>query len=319
MKITREQIDAYIQTLGDIEDEASSLMERAVRNLRYGTPEDRQRSREQLMDVFETLEDVYGAASGDTAIDLMNGVFSSNGLETIPKMGDSATQRSMRGTVAYWFDKSRDGESVDVDALADNMSKAIKSYIRRSANGTIAENVESFGTGSKGLRYMRVPVGPHTCAFCLMLCSRGPVYASQISAGDMAHFHEGCDCIVVPGFGEFTVEGYDWRGYRSWWNANIVTDSYGHEDFDATFNSFRRSVYRNGLRDHRNELRRIDYARKKLSSMTSAEHENVVSAIRDAASVLDGKKAASVSVGGKRYWFRADGSGGYTFVLKEDL
>lgn len=68
--------------------------------------------------------------------------------------------------------------------------------------------------------WARVATGRETCAWCLMLVSRGPVYLSADSAGldlsdtsatnmiaagtDVSEFmqewHEGCDCIVVPVF-----------------------------------------------------------------------------------------------------------------------
>ncbi|NLO28676.1 MAG: hypothetical protein GX113_10965 [Actinobacteria bacterium] len=49
------------------------------------------------------------------------------------------------------------------------------------------------------VRWARVPQGK-TCAFCLMLCSRGAVYTSEASAGqpDALKFHSACDCIIVP-------------------------------------------------------------------------------------------------------------------------
>lgn len=47
-------------------------------------------------------------------------------------------------------------------------------------------------------RFARVPVGK-TCAWCLMLASRGAVYRSADSAGDAGQYHGGhCDCQPVP-------------------------------------------------------------------------------------------------------------------------
>lgn len=68
--------------------------------------------------------------------------------------------------------------------------------------------------------WARVATGRETCAWCLMLVSRGPVYQSAENAGlgitdetasrmiaagtdvsgDMQEWHQGCDCIVVPVF-----------------------------------------------------------------------------------------------------------------------
>lgn len=76
--------------------------------------------------------------------------------------------------------------------------------------------------------WARVPTGAETCGWCLMLCSRGPVYTSAYTAGleledyqavqmyefssefdsdDMNEWHAGCDCKVVPVF-----DYADWPG-----------------------------------------------------------------------------------------------------------
>lgn len=41
----------------------------------------------------------------------------------------------------------------------------------------------------------RVPTGPATCQFCVMLASRGAVYKSKLTAGDESKFHDDCDCM----------------------------------------------------------------------------------------------------------------------------
>lgn len=84
------------------------------------------------------------------------------------------------------------------------------------------------GTRSTLIRgWARVATGRETCAWCLMLISRGPVYydpgragldldpesaAEMIAAGEdvsdyMEQWHAGCDCKVVPVF-----KNEDWAG-----------------------------------------------------------------------------------------------------------
>lgn len=58
--------------------------------------------------------------------------------------------------------------------------------------------------------WARVPQGAETCAFCLMLASRGAVYSSASSAGEMRQFHGDCDCAVTPIWTPDDLpEGYD--------------------------------------------------------------------------------------------------------------
>jgi hypothetical protein len=59
-------------------------------------------------------------------------------------------------------------------------------------------------------RWARVPVGK-TCAFCLMLASRGAVYESKAAArGKRGKYHGDCDCTPTPTFtGDDLPDDYD--------------------------------------------------------------------------------------------------------------
>lgn len=71
--------------------------------------------------------------------------------------------------------------------------------------------------------YARVATGTSTCAFCLMLVSRGPVYKSADAAllrdGTSEPYHDNCRCIAVPVFDrerwpgrdEYLASEKDWR------------------------------------------------------------------------------------------------------------
>ena len=60
-----------------------------------------------------------------------------------------------------------------------------------------------------GLRYARAP-GGKSCAFCLMLASRGFVYHSKTSAGDGGRrYHVHWHCRIVAGGKDIHVEGYE--------------------------------------------------------------------------------------------------------------
>lgn len=75
-------------------------------------------------------------------------------------------------------------------------------------------------------RYARVPAGGETCRFCIMLASRGFVYASEETAGKDGHYHAHCRCKIVPGFKGATVKGYDPdKLYRQWMSGNPDTGS----------------------------------------------------------------------------------------------
>lgn len=70
----------------------------------------------------------------------------------------------------------------------------------------------------RGARWARVLTGAENCAFCAMLASRGPAYASEDTASGQWHDH--CDCVavmVIPGRrgrGRRTMSGWSGCGMR---------------------------------------------------------------------------------------------------------
>lgn len=120
----------------------------------------------------------------------------------------------------------------------------------------------------KTVGWARVATGRETCAFCLMLVSRGPVYMSASSAGLdlddtsakqlfdevgqqlgnssaeldalMTRWHAGCDCKVVPVFDKQNWPGREAqkRSLKIW---KETTRGYSGKD---AMNAFRRAIER---------------------------------------------------------------------------
>ncbi|MFC0266359.1 VG15 protein [Alloscardovia macacae] len=89
-------------------------------------------------------------------------------------------------------------------------------------------------------RWARVPSGAVTCAFCLMLASRGFYYHTQESAGGLDNvFHQHCDCAIVPEWGKGTVlDGYEPEKYRQMWDeAKKATTSTNYREVLKTLRS----------------------------------------------------------------------------------
>ena len=116
--------------------------------------------------------------------------------------------QSLEKTVRYKAGKLSDG---DVDGFAHECGRFVSGNMKRSANETIMANAKR--DKRRGVRFARVPTGAETCPFCYMLASRGAVYWSRESAGEFNHFHNDCDCRIVPSFdvdgSHGVVEGYD--------------------------------------------------------------------------------------------------------------
>lgn len=120
---------------------------------------------------------------------------------------------------------------------------------------------ENSQTGSR-IGWARVATGRETCAFCLMLVSRGPVFEDAKDAGLndeekalellesgadkatlrdlMTRWHPGCDCIAVP-----VRDINSWEGRDAWKEAEDIwrrtTKSFTGVD---KLNAFRRAIER---------------------------------------------------------------------------
>jgi hypothetical protein len=96
----------------------------------------------------------------------------------------------------------------------------------------------------KCIGFARVCSG-RPCAFCAMLCSRGPVYLSKASAttairgGGATRFHDGCHCTAEPIYND----GSDWpagtKKYADLWQT--ASDG-GNRSSKRTVAEFRRLV-----------------------------------------------------------------------------
>ena len=90
--------------------------------------------------------------------------------------------------------------------------------VKRAAGDCIFEN----GRRDKAKpSYARVPSGSDTCDFCLMLAGRGFVYRNKVAAGFLNHYHDNCDCRVVPSWKGGGVEGYHPAKIAQQWSDNI--------------------------------------------------------------------------------------------------
>lgn len=91
------------------------------------------------------------------------------------------------------------------DALA-LINGAVQRLVQYSGRETVTRNV---ATDRSKPRFARVPQGV-TCAWCTLLASRGFVYHSKRTAGETKHFHDDCDCQIVPSWDKSPyIEGYD--------------------------------------------------------------------------------------------------------------
>ncbi|MEU6725474.1 hypothetical protein ABZ917_17340 [Nonomuraea wenchangensis] len=130
-------------------------------------------------------------------------------VPTPGQIPDGKAEASLRwATKDLWIPED-DNPSPIEERLAAAEKKAeggAQKIVADVGRDTITEALEE---DDEALGWARV-TGPNTCAFCALLASRGPVYASEKTAGRDADkrfkgegrykFHDHCDCTVVPIF-----------------------------------------------------------------------------------------------------------------------
>lgn len=211
--LPRAAIDAYTERLNTLSRAARETVAAMLSRIEY---EGIVGLREQ---VIEVMEAVCGA-SADTAAAMAAEFYdevreaqtgAALGAEAAAMRFPEATAVAVRAIVQIVVD-GRPWERF-VSELQDRADYEVK----RAAGECVRANAARDPLKPK---WARVPSGRETCRFCLMLASRGFVYASERTASekeDGGHYHPNCDCRIVPGFEGMEVESYDPDElYRQW-------------------------------------------------------------------------------------------------------
>lgn len=143
------------------------------------------RKRQELEGHWRVLTSIYGEAAAALAADRFEEL---TGLPA--RMADPLPEEQVDARLR-WAVTPLFGGAGDEAALA-NLASAAGDLIKRPGRRTMIESA-----ARHNLRYARVPVGD-TCAFCLMLGSRGAIYHSDKSAGMMDDWHPKCNCQIEP-------------------------------------------------------------------------------------------------------------------------
>lgn len=199
MHIPRNELDAYGAALSTISAQAQSEIISAAKAIKDLPIED---ARELLIGEFTRIEVKYGAAAAAEASGFFESLLPSKypAPNIIEGIGDETIDSQVRSAMQFAVDGKQ-------ESLETRLAGSMDRYVKRSAREVPISAAKQYG---KMIRYARVPSGRTTCSFCIMLASRGFVYHSGKSAGDMGKFHGNCDCYVVPGLADgTTVEGYD--------------------------------------------------------------------------------------------------------------
>lgn len=259
MRITDKQWNRYISVLRELNNKAAEDMIRFMtdRNvLKMGnTYVLTSQERKALIDYAYALATKYGEGAAAAAAEMYDAVAIASKANVPP-----ATPAK---TATY-----------------DEVAKAVNGTLKQSPEivpSAVSRLVKTAGVDTTmqnairdGAYWAWVPRGD-TCAFCIMLASRGWQRASAkaLKNGHAEHIHANCDCTYVVRFGnDLFIEGYEPQQYLDMYNN---ADGVGWEE---KLNTMRRDFYAEN-KEKINAQKRSAYAKRVERESSAAEETNI--------------------------------------------
>ena len=215
MRLRQGSVERYRDALGQLGEQAAEYVATA---LATAAETDVAALREIAIDAIASVIDVQGSVAQALAMQLYDAICMAEGIDTNPAvMFPDAINRAMMVEKVHYY--ARDLVAGMRDKFDKEASDLAEYYVFRCAYENTVRNC-----GINNMRYARIPTGPDTCPWCLMLASRGFVYYTEHDA--MAGCHRHCDCVAVPGRGGYSfndatqVEGYDPDAYYQLWRES---------------------------------------------------------------------------------------------------
>ena len=202
MVIPQKYIDNFTRLLNGISEDAKRRMTQALQRI---TLDDIAVAREEIIAAMNAILGPYcknAAALSATFYDGLRELFGiSDGFtaEAISSHDPKATEGAVRSFMRFAVDDN-------AQALSNALLGRIDYELKKTANECVEQNAIR---DPKKPKWARIPTGAETCAFCIMLASRGFDYNSKETA---SHAHANCDCRIVPSWDKDPrVENYGER------------------------------------------------------------------------------------------------------------
>jgi len=270
--ISKADIDNYRDTLRGIASDASSVVSD---ELRYTNGLKVWQARDAAADAISEAVGTHGDRAQALAGQLFDEVCVGEGINATADLFDGLIDFDKMESEIYFF--ARNLVEGNRDGFVQQCSELAGFYMMRSAYENTMRNCHQHN-----MRYARIPTGPETCPWCLMLASRGFVYYTEHDA--MAGCHRHCDCVAVPGRGGYSfndatqVEGYDPDAYYQLWReSGFMPPKTNPMRPDGTY---QRMVYNEDAGSKSNPRKRSNRGVRKLiesrHSMPSAEMNELI-------------------------------------------
>lgn len=241
---------------------------------------------EAIIDYAYALATKYGEASAALNAQMYDEIAEMSGFITDPaELAPTATYKETAKAVARTLEKS-----VNPNSIAGTVGRLVK----RAGADTMLLNAYRDNSGKRkkyvsqkrkhsGAQFAWVPSGD-TCAFCLMLASRGWQNQTNWAKDNHAsHIHANCDCSYAVRFDDNTTVGsYDPAEYRKIW------DEAEGETQNEKINYLRRKQHEDPeIREKQNAQKRMaEHERQIAETLASLHSEDVTNEYLSTASEI---------------------------------
>lgn len=168
-------------------------------------------ARDVLLDEFPALVRSYAEVGGTYSADWYDEVRSeaqASGQYRATVSGipnDEQAQATARWAVGQLF-------AEQAEAFLRDLSYGATRLVQQPTRSTIIDSAFADPASGAFVRVARADA----CSFCLMLASRGAVYASQATAGARDRYHTNCQCRAEPVFSPADVPTFNRELSREW-------------------------------------------------------------------------------------------------------
>ena len=202
MRVNKDRLTRYRKELDSAADDAAEFMSDYYDALRTANPNSSVAElRNMAIKSIKQALNAFSPQAGEIAGELFDKIVKAEGVKARFRYHQTIEQGLVDKKVRYLAKDLVDGNN---QKFIDACATLTRFYVHREANTNMYRNV-----ARSNIRWARVPSGTETCGWCFMLSTRGFDYTSELKAGGLGHkFHLHCDCIIVPGTEDTTIDGY---------------------------------------------------------------------------------------------------------------
>ena len=202
MQVSKDRISQYRKELDSAANDAAEFMSDYYDALRTANPNSSVAElRNMAIKSIKQALNAFSPQAGELAGELFDEIVKAEGVKARFRYHKTIEQGLVEKKVHYLAKDLVDGNN---QKFIDACATLTRFYVHREANTNMYRNVVR-----SNIRWARVPSGTETCGWCFMLSSRGFDYTSELKAGGLGHkFHLHCDCIIVSGTEDTTIDGY---------------------------------------------------------------------------------------------------------------